>query len=498
MTMPNPKSFHNGQAVVVADIVAVAPRAFRDLVVESCGEGGRLAALFTLPGRPGMPDLVALVAHDAEGRLSLLKTGIGAGGGYPSLTAGLVSAHAMERAVCETDGLRPEGHPWPKPLRLHAALDPAVPPAAATFFRVEGPGVHEVAVGPVHAGIIEPGHFRFQCSGETVHHLEIHLGYQHRGAEALLRDATPARRMVVAESIAGDTAIGHGLACCRVVESLAGVQVPEAADQLRAIALELERMAYHVGDLGALCNDVGYLPGASWFSRLRREFLNSLLEITGNRHGRGLLAFGGVRVDVPAAIRQSVLDRLAAAWRDLQDVASLAFDSPSVLSRFERTGVVSRKAALDLGLVGPSARASGCSRDVRRDHPSGACATHRFEPVVENGGDVLARARVRWREVARSMEFVRSRLEAIPEGVAAVVVPALRPGLLGVALVEGWRGQIVHVASTDAEGRLVTWRVFDPSLQNWFGLAMALRGTPISDFPLCNKSFNLSYAGHDV
>lgn len=521
--LANPKSFVNGQAVAIADISAVAPRAFRDLVASSCSHGGRLCGLVALPGRPGTLDLAALLAHDGEGRLSVLKTGVPAGGGYPSLTAAIPAAQALERAIWETDGLHPEGHPWLKPLRRHPALEAAgaVPDASlrtaplvaaqgghrsassamATehpFFRVEGPGVHEVAVGPVHAGIIEPGHFRFQCSGETVHHLEIHLGYQHRGAEALLREASPARRLVVAESIAGDSVIAHGVAHCRALESLGGVEVPETALWMRAIALELERLANHVGDLGALCNDVGFLPGASWFGRLRGEFLNVSMEISGSRFGRGLLVLGGVRFGVSMDLRRDLLGRLAVARRDLEDVAALVFESPSVLSRFEHTGIVSRQAAEDLGLVGPAARASGCRRDVRCDHPLGAFVDADLAPVVETSGDVLARARVRWLEVRRSLEFVLNHLAALPDGPLAVPVPASRPGALVAVLVEGWRGEVLHVAATGDDGRMTTYRVFDPSLKNWFGLALALRGNPISDFPLCNKSFNLSYSGHDV
>jgi Ni,Fe-hydrogenase III large subunit len=276
------------------------------------------------------------------------------------------------------------------------------------------------------------------------------------------------------------------------------VEVPETALWLRAIALELERLANHVGDLGALCNDVGFLPGASWFGRLRGEFLNATMEIAGNRFGRGLLTLGGVRMGVPMDLRRDLLGRLAVARRDLEDVAALTFESPSVLSRFEHAGVVSRATAQELGLVGPVARASGCTRDVRCDHPLGAFVEWGLAPSVETTGDVLARARVRWLEIGTSLEFVLARLAALPDGPLTVEVPPARPGALVAVLVEGWRGEILHVAATGDDGNLNAYRVFDPSLRNWFGLTMALRGNPISDFPLCNKSFNLSYSGHDV
>jgi Ni,Fe-hydrogenase III large subunit len=383
-------------------------------------------------------------------------------------------------------------------LLNHAELEAAsVRGISHDFFRVEGPGIHEVAVGPVHAGIIEPGHFRFQCSGETVLHLEIQLGYQHRGAEALLLNSLPARRLVVAESIAGDTAIGHATAYCEAIEALAGAEIPPRAQAVRAMALELERVANHVGDLGALCGDIGYLPGASYLGRLRGEFLNLLLELSGNRFGRGLLVPGGVRFDLDERMRADFAKRLASAQRHFEAVADLVFSVPSVLSRFEQTGPLSRETAEELGLVGPAARASGCTRDVRVDHPSGF---YRFAhiPVARlEGGDVFARAMVRLIEARRSIAFVREEIERIPKGAIVAPVGSLAASAVVVALVEGWRGEIAHLAVTDSRGTLQTYRIADPSLHNWFGLAMAMRGQQISDFPLCNKSFNLSYAGHD-
>jgi hypothetical protein len=252
-----------------------------------------------LPGQAPGRVLLAVLADDKRQRLCLLCTGFPLVNRYPALTPDLPQAQAFEREILEEHGLVPDGHPWLKPLRRHADLeglgDARVVPDGYPFFRVEGPGIHEVAVGPVHAGIIEPGHFRFQCHGETVLHLEIQLGYQHRDAQALLLRSSPARRLVIAETIAGDTSVGHALAYCMALEGLTGTTPPPQAEAMRGIALELERTANHVGDLGALCNDVGYLPGASWFGRLRGEFLNLSLEICGSRFGRGLVIPGGVR-----------------------------------------------------------------------------------------------------------------------------------------------------------------------------------------------------------
>jgi Ni,Fe-hydrogenase III large subunit len=303
---------------------------------------------------------------------------------------------------------------------------------------------------------------------------------------------------VIAESIAGDTAVGHALAYCMAMEGLAGASPPIAAASLRGIALELERLANHVGDLGALCGDVAYLPGASYFGRLRGNFLNLLMELAGNRYGRGLLSVGGVRFGLDSSMRKTFLERLAKDETALRTVADLMFDTPSVLSRFEGTGIVSVEQARDLGLVGPVARASGVSRDVRHDHPTGMFRFAHIPLTMAKTGDVMARALVRRLEMQRSLTFVQEQLRELPDGPLTTKVEPAEPNRMVVALVEGWRGEIAHVAVTDHRGQLRGYKIVDPSFHNWFGLSVALRGNQISDFPLCNKSFNLSYAGHDL
>ena len=469
--------------------------------MDTCSEGGRLAALCALPGGISDPkgprEVLAVLADDARGSVGLLRTRVPDSRRYPALSTELPEAQAFERELFEDHGIRPEEHPWLKPLRRHSDLESAAGDPYP-FFRVEGAGIHEVAVGPVHAGIIEPGHFRFQCHGENVLHLEIQLGYQHRGAESLLLRSSPARRLVVAESVAGDTSIGHALAYCMAIEALAGIEVPLYAQVLRGIALELERLSNHVGDLGALSNDIGYQPGASWFGRLRGEYLNLLLELSGNRFGRGLVTPGGIRFGISPGQRGDFLARLAGAERDLRDTAHVTFQSPSVGSRFEHTGVVTREVAEALGLVGPVARASGCDRDVRRDHPFGIFRFAHIPVALAGSGDVMARALVRSLETQRSNTFLREQLNELPEESLASGVPALAPESIAVSMVESWRGEIVHVAGTSADGRLAGYKIVDPSFHNWLGLAIAMRGNQISDFPVCNKSFNLSYAGHDL
>ncbi len=499
----------NCLAVSRDEIPSVEPGAFREICTDACTAGARLAALTVLrqstpPQKPSMPEILAVLADDARSRLGLLRMALSEEQRYPALTPGLPQAQAFERELWEDHGIHPEGHPWLKPLRRHADLeepDRAREPrsrAPHEFFRVEGAGIHEVAVGPVHAGIIEPGHFRFQCRGESVLNLEIQLGYQHRGAEDLfLRSAAP-RRLVIAESIAGDTVIGHATAYCAATEAAAGIDLPLSAQGLRGVALELERASNHVGDLGALCNDVGFLPGASWFGRLRGEFLNLLTDLSGNRFGRSLSLAGGVRFGLTSAQRKDFLERLGRAERDLRSIAEVTFDSPSVGSRLENTGVVAQEVARVLGLVGPVVRASGVDLDVRRDHPSGFFRFAHIPVAVGETGDVMARALVRWIETQRSIGFLREQISELSDGALSVEVPPARPQAVVVSMVEGWRGEITHVLVTGHAGRIAGYKIVDPSFHNWFGLAIALRGNQISDFPLCNKSFNLSYAGHDL
>ena len=489
-------TLRNADAVALRDVPALGADDLIAVVTDALSRGERLAALFAAPRESRPTELFAITADDARGFLHCARAEV-SDGRFASLSRAHPAAQAFEREIFEETGIVPEGHPWLKPLRRHHDLE-GKPEAAHRFFTVGGASVHEVAVGPVHAGIIEPGHFRFQCHGETVLSLEIQLGYQHRGAERLLTRAAPARRAVVAESIAGDTAVGHGLAHVAIGEALCDAAVPLRAEALRAVALELERLANHVGDLAGLCTDVAYLPGAAYFGRLRGEFLNLLLELSGNRFGRGLLVPGGVRFDLSAEVATRWRAELERGARELDEVVELALRAPSVESRFERTGVVPRQVAEDLGLVGPVARASGCTRDVRGDHAHGFYRYAHIPVTTLDTGDVMARAMVRALESARALEFLAQELARLPQGDVRTALGAPREEALAVALVEGWRGEILHAALTDREGRICRYKVVDPSFHNWFGLAIALRGNQISDFPLCNKSFNLSYAGHDL
>jgi Ni,Fe-hydrogenase III large subunit len=328
--------------------------------------------------------------------------------------------------------------------------------------------------------------------------LEIELGYQHRGVERSLTGGPNKRSIHYVETLAGDTSIAHATAYCQAVEALAETEVPLRSQAIRAVGLELERLANHTGDLGALANDVGFLPTASYCGRLRGDFLNATAAVCGSRFGRGLVRPGGVQFDIEPSRAQEVGSKTESALRDVSGAARLLWQSSSVLARFEDTGRISRRLCDELGLVGVAARAAGVERDIRCDFPTGFFRFAQIPVATWRSGDVFARAYVRWLELQRSCRFIREQLELLPRGGLRRELKSLRANSLVASLVEGWRGEICHVAITDDDGRFAHYKIVDPSFHNWIGLSMALRDQQISDFPLCNKSFNLSYSGHDL
>lgn len=496
----------NSEPIPLAEVPTSDIGDFRADVLEEVKAGAHISALFGMPGDGEQIRLFAVLAHDGTGQLSVRSCTVG--DRYPALTPECPQAHWFEREIAEQWGVVPEGHPWLKPIRSHVSYRAGrdawkrkpedIKPCDIDYFQLEGDDVHEVAVGPVHAGVIEPGSFRFQCHGEKVYHLEIALGYQHRGVEKALRGGPNKRTLHYMETLSGDTTIGHATAYCQAVEALSSCQVPFRAQALRGITLELERLANHTGDLGALAADVGYLPTSAFCGRLRGDFLNATGLICGNRFGRSLVRPGDVGFNVDATMVQQLQERLQAALVDVTGAANLLWNTPSVMARFEDTGAVSRQAARDVGLVGMAARACGLDRDIRHDFPSGIFCFAQIPMSTCATGDVFARAFVRGLEIQRSCDFIQGQLRSLPGGTEKTTVGPLMPDALVVSLVEGWRGEICHVALTDDQGRFAHYKVVDPSFHNWFGLALALRNQEISDFPLCNKSFNLSYCGHDL
>ncbi len=428
----------------------------------------------------------------------------------PSLAAISFPAGRFEREMRDQYGVEPAGHPVPRPLVRHPAwpedwhpmradaaprppLDPD--PAPFPFLTVEGPGVYEIPVGPVHAGLIEPGHFRFSVVGETVLKLKARLWYVHKGIEKLFEHRTPAAGLPLAERVSGDTAVGHALAYCRAIEDAAGVRVGLRADAARALLLELERLYNHVTDLGALCNDVGHGILNAHAGRLREQLLRLNAETTGHRLLRGGIVPGGARL-----LARPDPKRLRAIAGDVASLADLALSHTVVRDRFTATAPLSLAQARDLGALGYVARASGLDTDARRDHPARPGLPAPLG-VLEAGGDVLARFLVRVREFEASADHIARLGELIPASgfEDAPDRLAIRDReRCGVGIAEGWRGTIVHRVETAPDGTLRRVKIADPSFFNWPALPVALTGAIVPDFPLVNKSFNLSYAGNDL
>lgn len=484
---------HNAQSLKLNSVASVPFQEFRDFAAQEIYRGARVASFWGYPAENKTTALMMVLAYDKEGYLVILSAKVR--DSYESLTLFLPQVHWFEREIFEKWRVRPQGHPWLKPIRFENSQSL---PSVTNFMRIDGEEIHEVAVGPVHAGIIEPGHFRFQCHGERVFHLEISLGYQYRGIEKALIGGPDKRTIHYMETLSGDTTIGHSLAYAQAIEGLTGYSVPLRASVIRSIMLELERLANHTGDLGAMAQDVGYLPTSSYCGRLRGDFLNITALICGNRFGRNMVRPGGVMFDIDDSIRKEIIKRLKTVFSDVRNAVSLMLDSAMVIDRFDETGMLTKKEALALGLVGVAARACGLERDVRFDFPAGAFQFSQIPVSTYSTGDVFARAFVRWLEIQRSVEFILTQLESLPDGSINAAVPPLQKEHISVSLVEGWRGEICHSIITDQDGKISQYKIVDPSFHNWMGLAVALRGEEISNFPLCNKSFNLSYCGHDL
>ncbi|MDD2595749.1 MAG: NADH-quinone oxidoreductase subunit C [Bacteroidales bacterium] len=517
---------HNGDSVAFSTIPVMDYHCFSSLIVEKLSSG--TASVRHCVNYFGYPldeelRLVIAIADDAMHDIEVFSCRVPECAAIQSVAVQVPALSRFEREISENHNITFEGHPWMKPLRTT--------PDDYPFYSIDDEELHEVGVGPIHAGVIEPGHFRFICSGEKVLNLEIMLGYQHRGIERLfLKKKRLIERSVLAESIAGDTAVSHSVAFASLYESLCGFKASEAALWARTLASELERIAIHTGDLSAICGDVAYQLGSAVYGRLRTPIINFMQQWCGNRLGKSCIRPFYTPYPFTAEIAQILLTTLTVYERDFVEMGKKISHFPSVLSRLEHTGIVTLDQVSEIGAVGMTARASGLERDIRSSHPYLLYGNIDHRPILKHHGDVYSRTQIRKEEVLQSVGYIRDMLENVPDfgietaitrGVAGAAADkadtsanaaaavgansaavnlghAVAPGMFAISLAEGWRGEICHCAITDSQGEIALYKIKDPSFHNWTALELAVRGNEISDFPICNKSFNLSYCGHDL
>lgn len=480
----------NNTKLQISEIPILPINELRELIIE---ENKRPISFFGKDWGEGRTRLFVVLADDVNGEFVISSAIFEANEkSYESLTQNIPAFHIFEREFYENFGIEPLNHPWLKPVRKNQKDYP--------FFEMEGEEVHQVAVGPIHAGVIEPGHFRFMCNGENVYHLEIMLGYQHRGVEKLMLNA-PSNQL--AESICGDSVIAYNTAYSQIMEQLKNITVSDKAQLIRKLALEMERAAIHIGDLGAIAGDIAYLMGASVFGATRTLVINTMLEFSGSRFGRGLINVGGVNFDLDNEKIERAKATLDKVEKDVVRMCETMLKNTSVMSRLEKTGTVSTEKATEIGLVGMAAKASGVNLDTRFDYPDKWMTNLNIQRKQFRGvGDVNSRFKLRYKEIRESFAIIRKCFNELEkhknEPIMLNSITENEKNAFAISVVEAWRGELVHIAMTDELGKLSCYKIKDPSFNNWYGLALAVRNNGISDFPLCNKSFNLSYSGNDL
>jgi Ni,Fe-hydrogenase III large subunit/Ni,Fe-hydrogenase III component G len=491
-----------------------------DLVPGFCAQlykkwNGRLVSLFGDDARAeaGVFHLYYVFALDDAHGFFILRVPVSPDQPrFISLTNALPAANWQEREIQDLFGLKLEGHPnprrcalhddWPEvyPLRRDFHLKSVLAPFSGErhkFRQVEGEGVFQVPVGPVHAGIIEPGHFLFSVAGEPVLYLQIRLFYTHKGTEKLFENIPIAHGVSLAESISGDSSFAHATAFCHAVERVAEMEAPPRARALRTVCLELERIYNHVADIGAIATDVAFVVANAHAMRLKERVLRLNEQLTGNRLLRGMTSLGGVRFDWNTEQIKALVQFVNGLRPEFESLVELVHESSSTRDRLETTGILKPATARDLGVVGLAGRASGFSHDLRRDFPHAAYGQVKFTVPVYQEGDVLRRMQVRIDEVREALGIIEQVVETLPEGPLREKLPSLPANAVALGYVEGWRGEIFHWIRTAANNRLARCKIKDPSLQNWPALSEAILGNIIPDFPVVNKSFNLSYSGTD-
>jgi len=433
---------------------------------------------------------------------------------YPALSSTFACAVRLQRAMADLSGLRADGASDERPWLDHGMWASAMPPLArgATpagagagvlpadypFVRVEGDGVHEIPVGPVHAGIIEPGHFRFSVVGEKVLRLEERLGYKHKGIERRFTEIAPIHAHRLAGRVSGDSTVAYAWAYCMALESACVRPVPERAEWLRALMLERERVANHLGDLGALGNDAALAFGLAQFSRLREDWQRLSKEAFGHRLMMDAVVPGGVASDLPPALRDAQRRQCDDVERDVRRLRRIYDEHAGLQDRFMTTGRVTPELAARLGLTGMAGRASGRAVDLRCNHPWQPYRRLRARIATEQAGDVAARVAVRFDELLESLRLIREMCAGLPSGAFGCELRVPENEARGAGWVEGWRGEVLVALELGADGRISRCHCHDPSWQNWPVLEHAVIGNIVPDFPLINKSFNLSYSGHDL
>jgi Ni,Fe-hydrogenase III large subunit/Ni,Fe-hydrogenase III component G len=473
--------------------------------------GGRLVSIWG-SDRGTADEQIAHVAYATADGLLWLELAVEAGAGVPDLAEHFLCAVRLQRAMADLSGLHTEGsddvRPWldhglwaPGPAPLQQGAQPhglAGLPADYAFVRVEGDGVHEIAVGPVHAGIIEPGHFRFSVVGEKVLRLEQHLGYVHKGIERRFTELPPQDAYRLAGRVSGDSTVAYAWAYCMALESAWGCEPPARAAWLRAVLLERERVANHLGDLGALGNDAALAFGLAQFSRLREDWQRLSGELFGHRLMMDAIVPGGVAVDLPGAAADRLRRQCEAIETEVRRLRTVYDEHAGLQDRFVGTGRVLPALAAQLGLAGMAGRASGQSADLRCDHDWAPYAQCKLKAATHRDGDVAARVALRFDEVFESLRFLGAACAGLPTGSLRAELAPPGAATLGAGWVEGWRGEVLVAIETGADGRIQRCHCHDPSWQNWPVLEHAVIGNIVPDFPLINKSFNLSYSGHDL
>lgn len=445
--------------------------------------------------------LICCIANDNEHIIKISSSVIDTDSTLPSFTHHHLAFHIFERELHENFGIKYSDHQWLKPVRFpfnRANKNSQI--KNYPFYQIESEELHEVGVGPIHAGVIEPGHFRFICNGEQILHLEIQLGFQHRGIEKLfLEKKKLLQRATLAESITGDTVAGHTTAFVNLWESLCDYKPDEDLQFSRTLALELERIAIHTGDLSAICTDIAYQLGSSVFGRLRTPVINYFQVWCGNRLAKGLIRAEKNNFPFTKELSKQLIHLFDEYEPDFMEMYNELKNLPSALARLEKTGIVTKEQASSIGTVGMSAKMVGILRDIRSTHPHDLYSTINHQPIIKNYGDVYSRTQIRKEEILQSIGYIKNLLKNIPqENKNRQELKSPAPDSFTISLVEGWRGEICHCSITDEKGELAHYKVKDPSMHNWLALALAVRNNEISDFPICNKSFDLSYCGHDL